>query len=142
MNAATERAIASRSVREMEPARSAITRVLSALVATGLTRGRIEIVSHETLPGHRAYGDEEGHGWLTRLELSPGDDRDGVPMARLDLAHGTELISIFIRGDEETERAHASSGRDGAHAMRHFGRWSPTSIEGGDNGADQAEASI
>jgi hypothetical protein len=117
----------------LTPAETSMADVLSALVAAGLTRGHFEIMTHEALPGSREHGETDLHGWLTRLALSFGDIHDEATHAQLDLARGSELISIFFHGNGKQDHDEELPSSRAANSVRFFGRWSPTTIDVNDD---------
>jgi hypothetical protein len=44
--------------------------------------------------------------------------------------YGHALVLVMVDGTDEQERAHAVLREHGGHAMRYFGRWAITSLEG------------
>lgn len=67
---------------------------------------------------------------LTRLRLSSGDDLDELEQARRELGYGHALIQVLVHGDGEQDRAQAILSQHGGLALRYFGRWTITTLEG------------
>ena len=112
-------------------ARTETEGVAAALTDAGFASDRIEIVTAEDVPGlDEPIGGTGIHGFLTRFNLSLGDDLDELEQARQELMYGHALVLVMVDGTDEQERAHAVLREHGGHAMRYFGRWAITSLEG------------
>lgn len=102
--------------------------VVAALEEVGFARDRIEVVTADDVPGlDEPVGGTGIRGFLTRFNLSLGDDLDELEQARQELMYGHALILVMVDGMAEQERAHAVLREHGGHAMRYFGRWAITS---------------
>jgi hypothetical protein len=105
--------------------------VIAALTDAGFARDRIEIVTSRDVPGlDEPVGGSGLHGFLTRLNLSAGDDLDALDQARRELAHGHALALVSVHDDAERDRVHTILREHGGHAMRYFGRWTITTLAG------------
>ena len=105
--------------------------VINALADAGFARDRIDIVTAEDVPGlDGPVGGSGLRGLLTRLNLSIGGDLDELEQARQELMYGHTLILVLVHGDAEQDQAHAVLRQHGGHAMRYFGRWTITTLEG------------
>ena len=105
--------------------------VVAALAEAGFAPDRIEVVTAEDFPGlDEPIGGTGLRGFLTRLSLSLGDELDELEQARRELAYGHALVLVMVDGTAEQQRAHAVLREHGGHAMRYFGRWAITSLEG------------
>lgn len=105
--------------------------VVAALDEAGYGRDRVEIITAEAVPGlGEPIGGTGLHGLLTRMQLSMGDDLDELEQARLELVCGHALIQVLVHGDGEQSRVRAILSQHGGHAMRYFGRWAITTLEG------------
>ncbi len=115
-------------------ARDATDGVVAALVDAGFARERIKIVTAADVPDlEQPVGGSGVHGFLTRLNLSMGDDLDQIGVARRELIHGHVLVLVLIHDDAERHRAQTVLLQHGGHAMRYFGRWVITNLAGGDH---------
>jgi hypothetical protein len=116
-------------VSAVEPAET--DGVVGALNDAGFARDRIEIVTAGDVPGlDEPIGGSGLRGFLTRLNLSAGDDLDAIDQARSELLHGHPLVLVSVHDNAERNRAHAILREHGGHAMRYFGRWTITTLEG------------
>lgn len=98
--------------------------VVAALVDAGFARDLIGVVTAEDVTGlDEPVGGSGFRGFLTRLNLSLGDDLDGIERARQELKYGDTLILVMVDGDAEQDRAHAVLRQHGGHSMRYFGQW-------------------
>jgi hypothetical protein len=105
--------------------------VVAALKEAGLARDRIEVVTADDVPGlDEPIGGIGIRGFLTRFNLSLGDELDELEQARQELMYGHALILVMVDEMAEQERAHAVLREHGGHAARSFGRWAITSYEG------------
>ena len=69
-------------------------------------------------------------GLLTRFSLSLGDDLDELEQARQELMYGHPLVLVMVDGMTEHDRTRDLLREHGDHAMRYFGHWTITSLEG------------
>jgi hypothetical protein len=105
--------------------------VVAALTDAGFGRNHIEVITAEDVPGlDDPIGGAGIRGFLTRFNLSLGDDLDELEQARQELMYGHALVLVMVHGMAEQDRAHAVLREHGGHAMRYFGRWAITSLEG------------
>ena len=105
--------------------------VAAALEEAGFAADRIEVVTAEDVSDlDEPVGGSGIRGFLTRFNLSLGDDLDEVEQARHELTHGHALVLVMVDGMAEQERAHAVLHEHADHAMRYFGRWAITDLEG------------
>jgi hypothetical protein len=115
---------------------AAIARDMTDGVVTGLTdagfaRDCIEVVTAEDVSDlDEPVGGSGIRGFLTRFNLSLGDDLDEIEQARRELSYGHALVLVMVDGMAEQDRAHAVLREHGGHAMRYFGRCAITSLEG------------
>jgi hypothetical protein len=104
--------------------------VVAALTDAGFGRNHIEVVMSEDVPGlDEPVGGTGLRGFLTRFNLSLGDDLDELEQARHELMHGHALILVKVHGMAEQERAHVVLREHGGHSMRYFGRWAITTYD-------------
>jgi hypothetical protein len=104
--------------------------VVAALTDAGFGRNHIEVVTAEDVPGlDEPVGGTGLRGFLTRFNLSLGDDLDELEQARHELMYGHALILVMVHGMDEQERAHAVLREHGGHSMRYFGRWAITTYD-------------
>src|SRR5918995_597778 len=104
--------------------------VVAALTDAGFAPDRIEVVTADDVPGlDEPIGGSGIRGFLTRLNLSLGDDLDEFEQARQELKYGHALVLVMVDGMAEQDRAHAVLREHGGHAMRYFGRWTITTYE-------------
>jgi hypothetical protein len=112
-------------------ARSETDAVVVGLTEAGFAPDRIEIVTSDDVSDlDQPVGGTGFRGFLTRFNLSLGDDLDEFEQARQELMYGHALVLVMVDGTAEQERAHAVLREHGGHAMRYFGRWAITSLEG------------
>ena len=105
--------------------------IVVALAEVGFPSDRVEVITAEDVPGlDEPIGGTGLHGLLTRLQLSLGDDLDELEQARSELMYGHALIQVMVDGMDEQERAREVLSQHGGHAIRYFGRWTITSLEG------------
>ena len=104
--------------------------VVAALVDAGFASDRIEVVTSEDVADlDEPIGGSGIRGFLTRFNLSLGDDLDQVEQARRELTYGHALVLVMVDGMAEQERAHAVLHEHGGHSMRYFGRWAITTYD-------------
>ena len=104
--------------------------VVTALEDAGFSRDRIEVVTAEDVSDlDEPVGGSGIRGFLTRFNLSLGDDLDEVERARQELTRGHALVLVLVDGAAEQERAHAVLHEHGGHSMRYFGRWAITTYD-------------
>jgi hypothetical protein len=112
-------------------ARTETDRVVTALVDADFAREQIEVVTPDEVSGlDQPVGGSGIRGFLTRFNLSLGDDLDEVDLARQELTYGDALIMVLVHDNTERDRARVVLHEHGGHAMRYFGRWTITSFEG------------
>jgi hypothetical protein len=105
--------------------------VVAALTDAGFARDRIEVVTAEDVSDlDEPVGGSGIRGFLTRFSLSLGDNLDEIDQARQELKYGHTLVLVMVDGMAEQDRAHTVLREHGGHAMRYFGRWAITSLEG------------
>jgi hypothetical protein len=105
--------------------------VVTALVDADFAREQIEVVTADEVSGlDQPVGGSGIRGFLTRLNLSLGDDLDEVDLARQELTYGDALIMVLVHDNTDRDRAHNVLREHGGHAMRYFGRWAITTYEG------------
>jgi hypothetical protein len=105
--------------------------VVAALEEAGFARDRIEVVTSEDVSDlEEPIGGAGIRGFLTRFSLSLGDELDEIEQARRELTYGHALLMVMVNGMAEQDRAHAVLREHGGHAMRYFGRWAITTLEG------------
>jgi hypothetical protein len=105
--------------------------VVTALTDAGFAPDRIEVVTADDVPGlDEPIGGSGIRGFLTRFNLSLGDDLDEFEQARQELKYGHALVLVMVDGMAEQDRAHAVLHEHGGHAIRYFGRWTITSYDG------------
>ena len=104
--------------------------MVSALKDADFPPDRIEVVTAEDVSDlDEPIGGSGIRGFLTRFNLSLGDDLDELEQARQELVYGDALILVMVDGMAEQDRAHAVLREHGGHAMRYFGRWAITTYE-------------
>ena len=104
--------------------------VVTALEDAGFARDRIEVVTSEDVSDlDEPIGGSGIRGFLTRFNLSLGDDLDEVEQARRELTYGHALILVMVDGMAEQQRAHDVLREHGGHSMRYFGRWAITTYD-------------
>jgi hypothetical protein len=105
----------------------------AALAEAGIGPDQIDVVTSADVSGlDGPMGGTGFRSFLTRFQLSLGDDLDALEQARQELQSGHTLIMVLVHNDEERDRAEEALRTHGGHAMRYFGRWSVTSYEDGD----------
>ena len=105
--------------------------VATALADAGFARDRIEVVTADDVSGlDQPVGGSGIRGFLTRFNLSLGDDLDEIDIAREELTYGDALIMVLVHDNAERDRARAVLREHGGHSMRYFGRWAITTYEG------------
>src|SRR5687768_12201076 len=105
--------------------------VVTALEDAGFARDRIEVVTAADVSDlEEPIGGTGIRGFLTRFSLSLGDELDEIEQARRELTYGHALLMVMVDGMAEQDRAHAVLREHGGHAMRYFGRWAITTLEG------------
>ena len=105
--------------------------VVAALEEAGFARDQIEVVTSEDVSDlEEPIGGAGIRGFLTRFSLSLGDELDEIEQARRELTYGHALLMVMVNGMAEQDRAHAVLREHGGHAMRYFGRWAITTLEG------------
>ena len=105
--------------------------VVTALVDASFAREQIEVVTADEVSGlDQPVGGTGIRGFLTRLNLSLGDDLDELDLAREELTYGDALVMVLVHDTAERDRAHDVLRQHGGHAMRYFGRWAITTYEG------------
>jgi hypothetical protein len=113
-------------------ARDQADTVATALADAGFAQDRVEVVTADDVSGlDQPVGGSGIRGFLTRFNLSLGDDLDEIDIAREELTYGDALIMVLVHDNAERDRARAVLHEHGGHAMRYFGRWAITSYEGG-----------
>ena len=104
--------------------------VVTALVDAGFAREEIEVVTADQVSGlDEPIGGSGIRGFLTRFNLSLGDDLDELDLARQELTYGDALIMVMVHDNAERDREHAVLREHGGHAMRYFGRWAITTYD-------------
>src|SRR5215217_6994287 len=92
--------------------------VVAALTDAGFSPDRIEVVIADDVPGlDEPVGGSGFRGFLTRFNLSLGDDLDELDQARRELMYGHALVLVMVQGTDEQEQAHAVLREHGGHAM-------------------------
>jgi hypothetical protein len=112
-------------------ARDDVNGVVDALADAGFAQDRIEVVAADDVSGlDQPVGGSGIRGFLTRFNLSLGDDLDEIDIAREELTYGDALLMVLVHDNAERDRARAVLREHGGHAMRYFGRWAITTYEG------------